>query len=680
MTRISRFAMQAALSVAPTVALLAQEPRDTARVDSIPPRLLEIVVEGRKPLATIGGSSVIQLRIESLSLPTAPSLDQVFRTLPMLHVRRNSRGETEISARGSESRQVAVLLDGVPLTLAWDARADFSVMPASAVQEIEFIRGLSSMLYGPNVLGGIIELSVGHSTRMPSRASAQISAGIDQVGGYATTASFATPLHGATGDWLIRAGAEYSDSPGFPLPRGVSEPVPTDDRLRLNTDSRTVSGFAAARFQSKRGPWFSFSGSSSDTERGIAAELGVPNARFWRYPHISRTVAVLSAGTGHSRTPFGGQGDLEASLGVDFGRTDIDAYTSRSYSQTSGFENGKDRTLTLRLVGDHTLASRVDLRGAFTLADIRHDEFLPTAEARYRQQLLSLGGETIWRLMEQESGDALRLSVGGAYDVGRTPESGGREPLGTLTEWGGRVGLSLELDDGRTLLHGAVSRRGRFPALRELYSGALNRFAPNPNLQPETLVAAEVGMTKRIGNAELQAVGFRHRMNDAVVRIVLPDGRFMRVNRDRLDSYGLELLASVLVGPVALGSDLMLQSVKLTDPAAGTTNRPENLPKVFGSVYGRVPIAWGISAAAEARFTGSQFCLDPGTGLDSRLAGGTVFNGELTRPWRIRSSARGLFSTVETRLTVQNAGNAALYDQCGLPQPGRVLGVQVRVF
>jgi hypothetical protein len=114
MHRTSRFALHAALAVAPTVTLLAQQPRDTARVDSIPPRLLEIVVEGRKPLATIGGSSVIQLRIESLSLPTAPSLDQVLRTLPMLHVRRNSRGETEISARGSESRQVAAARWGAP--------------------------------------------------------------------------------------------------------------------------------------------------------------------------------------------------------------------------------------------------------------------------------------------------------------------------------------------------------------------------------------------------------------------------------------------------------------------------------------------------------------------------------------------------------------------------------------
>ena len=32
-----------------------------------------------------------------------------------------------------------------------------AVLPAASVQEIGFIRGLSSMLYGPNVLGGIVE-------------------------------------------------------------------------------------------------------------------------------------------------------------------------------------------------------------------------------------------------------------------------------------------------------------------------------------------------------------------------------------------------------------------------------------------------------------------------------------------------------------------------------------------
>lgn len=87
--------------------------------------------------------------------------------MPHLHVRTNSRGEAEISTRGSDSRQVAVLVDGVPLTLAWDARADASVIPSSAPQEPTFTRGLSSMLHGPNVLGGVVEVKVGSAAGAP---------------------------------------------------------------------------------------------------------------------------------------------------------------------------------------------------------------------------------------------------------------------------------------------------------------------------------------------------------------------------------------------------------------------------------------------------------------------------------------------------------------------------------
>jgi iron complex outermembrane receptor protein len=451
--------------------------------------------------------------------------------------------------------------------------------------------------------------------------------------------------------------------------------------LRVNTDARSISGFASLRYQSEQGAWASLAGSAFDTERGIAAELESENARFWRYPQVSRGLAVLSAGTGHHRALFGGIGDLEASLGVDLGRTEIDAFTDRTYTQTSGFENGNDRTLTARLIGDHTLGSRADLRAAFTVADISHHEFLPDGEARYRQRLMSAGGESVIRLIDRDEGlQSLRLTAGAALDVGSTPESGGREPLGTLEEWGGRVGVSAVLGGGATLLHAGISRRARFPSLRELYSGALNRFAPNPELRPEKLIAAEAGLTTRIGAVELHAVGFRNRMRDAVVRITLPDRRFMRVNRDRLDSYGVELLVSAPLGPVSVGADLTAQHARITEIASGEERQPENLPNVFGAVYGRTPTALGITAGAEARFTGRQFCIDPGTGEDRRLDGGVVFNGELVRPWRLRRAREGVFTLLETRLSIQNAGNRALYDQCGLPEPGRVVSFQIRVY
>lgn len=667
----------AALLLPPTAA----GQRDTTRADSAA-ALPELVVRSTRPVTTIGGASGIRARLDSLAVPAAPTLERVLQTLPMLHLRRNSRGEAELSVRGSDSRQVAVLVDGIPLTLAWDGRVDASVIPATAPRNIDFVRGLSSMLHGPNVLGGVVEIGVGQSLLQPQSPSAELAAEADHVGGVGTKASVTLPYEPASGRWLVRAGLGFRDSPGQPLARGIAEPVSSNEDLRLNTDAESVDGFGSVRFHSNSGAWFSVSGSTFRAERGIAAELGIAEPRFWRYPHVSRSVVVASAGTGQRPSPLGGHGDVEMSLGLDLGRTDIDAYTSRSYSVLDGFERGRDRTLTLRALADQSLGGRGEFRGAFTLAEVRHDESVPEGDARYRQRLYSVGGETVWRVVEEGQGGVswLRLSAGGAWDVAETPESGGREPLGRLSEWGARLGATMGLADGNTLIHGGLSRRARFPSLRELYSGALNRFAPNPDLRPENLVVMEAGVTTRLGRADLQAVAFRQQMNDAVVRVTLPDRRFMRVNRNRLTSAGLELAVSSTFGHVALGADLTAQSVRLTDTEAGVTNRPENLPEIFGGVNTAFPLALGVRATAEARFTGSQYCLDPDSGADRRLDAGTVINGGLSRIWRVRRDAGGLLGRLETRLSVDNAGDVALYDQCGLPQPGRMVRLQVRVF
>jgi iron complex outermembrane receptor protein len=663
-------------------ALEAQERRDSTRTDSSVVTLPALEVRGTPtPVANVGGTSGLQARLDSLRLPAATTFEQVLRQLPMLHVRRNSRGEAELSVRGSESRQVAVLVDGVPLTLAWDGRADVSVIPATAPQTIQFIRGLSSMLYGPNVLGGIVEMGVGRSFFQPPSATADLASELDHLGGVGTRGSLTLPFASANAGWLVRAGGSHRDSPGFPLARNVVEPVPTTNDVRVNTDATNVDGFLAVRYQNYGGPWFSFSGSTFTAERGIAAELGIEDgARFWRYPHVSRTFMVASGGTGDQPTPLG-RGDLEASIGLDLGRVDIDSYTDRTYTTRDAFENGKDRGLALRLLGDHSIATRGDFHAAFTLSDVRHDEILPDGNARYRQRLWSVGGETTWRIIEQGAGiEWLRMSAGGAYDVAVTPESGGREPLGTISQWGGRVGATVGLRGGNTLLHGSVSRRGRFPSLRELYSGALNRFAPNPDLKPEKLLAIEAGVTTRAGAGELQVVGFRHVLHDAVVRTTLPDRRFLRVNRDRLTSLGLELLASVVIGPVALGGDVTLQSVEITDTRASVTHEPENLPGLFGSAHAGVPLPFGARAFAVARYTGRQYCIDPGTGEDSRLSAGATFGAEVARTWHLRPGGGGWFGRLDTRVAVDNLGDVALYDQCGLPQPGRLFRFQLRIF
>lgn len=653
---------------------------DTVRTDTTVFRIEGIQIQSQRPVTTIGGASAVEVEVEMLPLPAAPTGAEVLEQINGVHVRTNSRGQAEISVRGSESRQVAVLLDGVPLTLGYDARTDLSILPATALQDVTFVRGMSSLLHGPNVLGGVVEMAVARIGQLPERSSLDVSSSVDHLGGYATSVSGTAPFETDDGQGMIRAGIGFRESPGMPLPDGITEPVSTGDDLRHNTDFQNLDGFLATRYRHENGAWAGLSATSHRANRGIAAELGSDEPRLWRYPNIRRTIVALSGGTGDRETPLG-RGDLEASVGYDMGATDIRSYQTRAYDVIDGVENGDDRTLTLRLLGDHTLGSRGDLRSSFTYADIRHDETVDGDFRQFQQKLMSAAAETVWRLVDRPGSvfNSLRLSFGGAYDQGTTPLTGGLPSLPTIHDWGARAGLSGLVNDGGTMLHVSASRRGRFPALREAYSEALNRFEPNPDLRPEHLTAVELGVTSRVGTGEVQVVGFGQKLTGAIRRISLPSGRLQRINSDELASAGVELLLSQSLGPVELGGEATLQAVELTDPATLTNTQPENVPERTAAAFVRFPVPGGIATTFEADYTGPQFCLDPASGEDVRLDGGTWLNATLSKVWPWSGGA-GPLRRLETSVSASNLTDTALFDACGLPQAGRLFQLQVRVF
>lgn len=661
-----------------TVPAVVAAQADTTQTDTTVFRIEGIQVQSQRPITTIGGASAVEVQVEMLRIPAAPTGAEVLKAINGIHVRTNSRGQAEISVRGSQSRQVAVLLDGVPLTLGYDGRTDLSILPATALREVSFVRGMSTLLHGPNVLGGVVEMGVARTARFPTERAAEFNASVDHLGGYSTSAATTLPFTTDGGRGMVRGGVGFRDSPGDPLPGGIAEPISTGDDLRLNTDMNNLDGFVAARYADDGGAWTSLSATSHRAERGIAAELGADNPRLWRYPDIRRTIVALSGGTGDRATPLG-RGDLEASVGFDTGITDIRSFSTRAYDVVDSEENGDDRTLTLRLLGDHTLGSRGDLRSSLTYADIRHEETVDGTFRSFRQELLSAAVENVWRLVEEPVGpfSSLRLSYGGAYDRGLTPLTGGLPSLPTIHDWGARVGLSGLVNDGNTMVHVSASRRGRFPALREAYSEALDLFEPNPDLRPEHLRAVEVGVTSRLGSGELQVVGFQQTLTDAIRRISLPNGRRQRVNSDELASVGVEVFFSQTLGSVDFGGELTLQSVELTDPATMVNTQPENVPEQTASAHVRLPLVGGFDTTFEADYTGAQFCIDPDSGQDVRLDGGSWFNATLSKVW---PWAGGGGSRVETSVSALNLTDTALYDACGLPRAGRLLRLQMRVF
>jgi len=124
--------------------------------------------------------------------------------------------------------------------------------------------------------------------------------------------------------------------------------------------------------------------------------------------------------------------------------------------------------------------------------------------------------------------------------------------------------------------------------------------------------------------------------------------------------------------PVTLDGDATLQHIRIIDQTASDLPRhAENNPEARGRLELGIPLPGQLRAFATARYTGRQYCLNADTQREDQLRGRTVMDLAMQRDFAM--PARGPFQMLRALLAFDNAGDVAVYDQCGLPQPGRTL-------
>ena len=80
------------------------------------------------------------------------------------------RRERTISIRGFTSRQIPLFIDGVPVYVPYDGNVDLSRFGVDYISEVVVSKGLASLLYGPNTLGGAVNI-VSRKPTQPFEAS-----------------------------------------------------------------------------------------------------------------------------------------------------------------------------------------------------------------------------------------------------------------------------------------------------------------------------------------------------------------------------------------------------------------------------------------------------------------------------------------------------------------------------
>ena len=170
----------------------------------------------------------------------ARSLDEALRFIPSLNVRNGADGTPRIDIRGLRTRQIKLLVNGIPLNSTNDGQFDPTLIPTFAIDSINLRAGASSVLYGDGGMGGVLDIHTRSGfDGLQSGGKAEL--GSDH---YWQTNAY-TGYGDAKNDFFLSAGVRARDA--FSVSNDFDPVLATtaanyqDDNDRNNSDYRRVN-------------------------------------------------------------------------------------------------------------------------------------------------------------------------------------------------------------------------------------------------------------------------------------------------------------------------------------------------------------------------------------------------------------------------------------------------------
>ncbi len=633
--------------------------------------LSEIVVQEDRVQRGGVPSTVQRVPPASIQRQGAADVSELAPLLPATHVQTNSRGQTILYFRNAGDRQVGQFFDGALLNVPWDNRVDISLIPASVVDEMTVTKGVPSVRYGANVLGGAVNVQSRTLDTLGRRTEVR-----GELGTAATRQTAVTHL-GRTAHWDYTAAVQYGDRGDQPLARNANleNNQPHADR-RVNTDRQRWSGFGRVGRRFEDGHKVGLSVLHVDATQGVAPEGNVPDAqtRYWRYPRWQKSLVLLSG-----QSEFGETTSVRGAVWGSRFAQDIAQYQSIAYDTRTEVQKDRDLTAGLRLIGTQDVSV-----GTLTLAlnalTTRHRQTNvpfsggtagPDSSTSYRQHILSTG-------IEYEVALHSRVTATAGLNLDHTtlPGTGPFPPRDPFSAWGGTAGLRVDAGDGWTV-RAVGGRKSRFPTMRELFGAALGKFVPNPSLSPVTAWIGEVGAEYRAENLTVEGTAFLNRVYDTIDKRTFQTGpnagKEQRINLPGARIYGLETSAR------------WQSSSLLTLDGSLTWSRPRSLmntgrrkldekPGLLGTGTATLALPGGVSLMGQARYTGNVYArneqntfvaLPEALILDARISYGLSGLPRLTDG--------------EVYVRVDNLADEARFVGLGLPGPGRTIRAGIEI-
>jgi vitamin B12 transporter len=130
-----------------------------AAAQARPPVLDTVAVVASRTGAADGTRSVQLISHDQIARSSARTVGDVLAQEMGVDVDTRSPAQADVSIRGSSPEQVVVLVDGVRMSDIQSAHYALDLaVPLSSVDRIEILRGNGAALYGPDAVGGVINI------------------------------------------------------------------------------------------------------------------------------------------------------------------------------------------------------------------------------------------------------------------------------------------------------------------------------------------------------------------------------------------------------------------------------------------------------------------------------------------------------------------------------------------
>ena len=426
------------------------------------------------------------IRKDGIQRYNADTVGTAVATLPGISLSRNSRNEETVFLRGFDARQVPVFVDGVPLYVPYDGYIDFARFTTFDLSEIRVAKAGASLLYGPNALGGAINLV----TRKPVRAfegdvRLGLASGSEKQG--------AVNMGSNQGTWYFQLGASYLDATSFPLPSGFRDfkAKPTDTGSQRENAFRTDQRLSfKVGLTPNATDEYALGYVRQEGQKGNPVYTGqsTSGARYWQWPYWDKDSVYFISSTRLNQNNV-----FKARVFHDTYKNKLDAFSDGSYSTAlyntnfPSIYNDTSNGVALELA-NYSLASH-ELRVSMQVKEDKHQDSNPlSVDKLYRDVTTSLAVEDTLALATD-----WRLRAGISHDK-RDAKEVYFWPLGSTSAINGLLELTHTLGTSGTEVYAIASHKTRFPTIKDRYSARMGRALPNPDLRPEVANHLELGV------------------------------------------------------------------------------------------------------------------------------------------------------------------------------------------